>query len=194
MVKVLWADDEIDFLKAHIIFLGTRGYEVTPVLSGEEALARMERESFDIVLLDEMMEGMDGLTVLEKIKEMDVRTPIIMITKSEEERLMEDALGARIDDYLTKPVNPSQIVSAMKRILESRHIREKHIPERYAKQAAQNHAALQAGMNHDEWAHAYERLLLWDLEIDTYPDPGLRQVHADQKREFNIEFTKFIRT
>ena len=193
MIKVLWADDEIDLLRPHIIFLKKRGYQVVPVRSGEEALARMDNETFDIVLLDEMMEGMDGLAVVEKIKDFDMRTPIIMITKSEEENLMEDAIGARIDDYLTKPVNPSQIVSAIKRILESRKIREKRIPERFARLAAQNRAALQTGMNHEEWARAYERLIMWDIEINDYQNPGLKQLLSDQKREFNLEFGKYVR-
>ncbi|MCE2439556.1 MAG: response regulator [Candidatus Latescibacteria bacterium] len=110
--QVLWADDEIDLLRPHTMFLGSRGYKVTPVTNGDDAIAMVKQRGFDIVLLDEMMAGRGGLSTLAMIKEINPDIPVIMITKNEEERLMEEALGHRIDDYLTKPVNPSQILSA----------------------------------------------------------------------------------
>ncbi|HIC69709.1 MAG TPA: response regulator, partial [Candidatus Latescibacteria bacterium] len=105
--KILWADDEIGMLRSHQLYLNDRGYEVTPVSNGEDALALLQKESFDIVLLDEMMPGLDGLSTLEQLKQRDPNMPVIMITKSEEEQIMNEAIGKRIDDYLTKPVNPS---------------------------------------------------------------------------------------
>ena len=110
--KVLWADDEIDLLRSHDIFLNEKGFEVTPVSNGEDAIAMIQQQSFDIVLLDEMMPGIDGLSTLEQIKQLNANIPVIMITKNEEEHLMNEAIGRRIDDYLTKPVNPSQIFMA----------------------------------------------------------------------------------
>ena len=105
--KILWIDDEIDLLKAHIIFLEKKGYELTPITNGEDAIAIIKEKTFDAVLLDEMMPGKDGISVLMEIKDLDPGLPVIMITKSEEEQIMDDAIGARISDYLTKPVNPS---------------------------------------------------------------------------------------
>ena len=104
--KVLWADDEIDLLRSHHIFLNEKGFEVTPVSNGEDAIAMIQQQNFDIVLLDEMMPGIDGLSTLEQIKQLNANIPVIMITKNEEEHLMNEAIGRRIDDYLTKPVNP----------------------------------------------------------------------------------------
>ena len=118
MKRILWADDEIDMLQAHILFLKEKGYEVVSVTNGDDALYQVKNSTYDIVLLDEMMSGMDGLTTLNEIKDIFPHLPVIMITKSEEESLMEDALGKRIDDYLTKPVNPSQILMAVKKLLD----------------------------------------------------------------------------
>ena len=125
--KILWADDEIGMLRSHQLYLNDRGYEVTPVSNGEDALALLQKESFDIVLLDEMMPGLDGLSTLEQLKQRDPNIPVIMITKSEEEQIMNEAIGKRSDDYLTKPVNPSQIFMACKRILDSRQIRQSEV-------------------------------------------------------------------
>ena len=115
--KILWADDEIDLLKPHVIFLENKGYTMKTVSNGEDAVILSRMEKFDLVLLDEMMPGKDGLQTLSEIKEHNPALPVIMITKNEEETLMEDAIGGKIDDYLTKPVNPSQILLTIKRIL-----------------------------------------------------------------------------
>ena len=120
-VRVLWADDEIDLLKPHILFLQSKGYVVTAVPNGEDAVALVGQERFDVVLLDEMMPGLGGLGTLAAIKEIDPSLSVIMITKSEEERLMNEALGKRIADYLIKPVNPSQIWLALKRLTEGKN-------------------------------------------------------------------------
>ena len=110
--QILWADDEIDLLQPHILFLQSKGYDVDTVTNGDDALVKVAEKFYHIILLDEMMSGMDGLETLQKIKTSNPQTPVIMITKSEEESLMEDAIGQKIDDYLTKPVNPSQILMA----------------------------------------------------------------------------------
>jgi len=115
--QVLWVDDEIDMLSAHFIFLRERGYEVTGAHSGDDAIEIIQKQRFDLVLLDEQMPGMDGLTTLEEIKKHAPNLPVVMVTKSEEERIMDQAIGKKIDDYLTKPVNPSQILSVIKRLL-----------------------------------------------------------------------------
>ena len=130
--KVLWADDEIELLRPHHLFLNEKGFKVTPVSNGEDALALIEKEDFDIVLLDEMMPGLDGLSTLEQLKGLKPHVPVIMITKNEEERLMDEAIGKRIDDYLTKPVNPSQIFMACKKLLDSRQIRQSQAGQAYS--------------------------------------------------------------
>jgi CheY-like chemotaxis protein len=190
--KILWVDDEIELLKAHIIFLENKGYSLTPVTNGEDALAMIKKETFDAVLLDEMMPGMDGLTVLVEIKNIDPGLPVIMITKSEEEHIMDNAIGSRISDYLTKPVNPSQIFTTLKRLLDSSQLREERISREYARQTHSNRLALDMGLDYNAWAQMHASLAGWDIEINEFNDPGLKQIHADQKREFRREFSKYV--
>ena len=116
--KILWVDDEIELLKPHILFLEAKGYAVTPVNSGLEAVERSEEEHFDVIFLDENMPGISGLEALNRIKEKKNHVPVVMITKSEEEYIMEEAIGSKIADYLIKPVNPNQILLSLKKILD----------------------------------------------------------------------------
>lgn len=190
--KILWADDEIDLLKAHIIYLEKRGYDLTPVTNGQDAIALVKEQSFDAILLDEMMPGIDGLTALTEIKNLDPGLPIIMITKSEEEHIMDEALGSRINDYLIKPVNPSQIYTTLKRLLDVRQLRSERVSREYASQLNQRRQELAMGMDHERWIQMYANMSAWDIEIEAYNDPGLEQLHADQKKECNREFNKFI--
>jgi len=120
--QILWADDEIDQLKSHIIFLKNKGFEITPVTNGEDAVSMIQEKVFDLVFLDEQMPGMDGLATLEKIQNLQPSLPVVMITKSEEESIMEDAIGSKIADYLIKPVNPNQILLSIKRTLDKKRI------------------------------------------------------------------------
>ncbi|MEQ9307412.1 MAG: response regulator, partial [Marinoscillum sp.] len=124
--KILWADDEIDLLKPHILFLENKGFEVTPVPSGADALEEIENGLFDIVFLDENMPGMTGLETLTQVKSTHPNLPVVMITKSEEEQIMEDAIGAKIADYLIKPLNPNQILLSVKKILDNKRIVSEH--------------------------------------------------------------------
>ena len=128
-IKILWIDDEIEFLKSHVIFLETKGYSITTINSAIDALELLKNESFDIIFLDENMPGMSGLEMLDQLRIILNETPVIMITKSEEERLMENALGSNIKDYLIKPVNPNQILMAIKKIVEHKKlVSEKLLP------------------------------------------------------------------
>ena len=127
-IKILWADDEIDLLKPHIIFLEQKGYDVSTVKSGNEVLDELEKDTFDIIFLDENMPGMTGLETIKKIKQHFVSLPIVMITKSEEEHIMEDAIGSNIKDYLIKPVNPSNFTLLKKTYRkQTYYYRKKHI-------------------------------------------------------------------
>jgi hypothetical protein len=147
---------------------------------------------FDVVLLDEMMPGMGGLETLERIKVAQPSVPVIMITKSEEEELMDEAIGKRMDDYLTKPVNPSQIFMACKRLLETRRIQEERLIKDYVPDFNQIASLSAAGLDWEGWADAHSKLSEWDLRLDDVGDDGLKQSHMDQKKELNIEFCKFV--
>ncbi|RMH73334.1 MAG: response regulator [Gemmatimonadetes bacterium] len=190
--RIIWADDEIDQLKAHIHFLKAKGYDVTPVTNGDDAIALVEQNRYDLVLLDEMMPGKDGLTTLTEIKNYDPNIPIIMITKNEEEHLMDEAIGKRIDDYLTKPVNPSQILSACKRTLESRTIRENRLGQDYAREFAQWQARRMGPMTPEDWIALYHWLCEWDVELDHYKDSDLKTMHQSNLNESNHEFCRYI--
>ena len=190
--KILWADDEIDLLRPHHLFLDEHGYEVTPVNNGEDAIALIKQEGFDIVLLDEMMPGIDGLSTLEQIKEFNPNVPVIMITKNEEEHLMNEAIGHRIDDYLTKPVNPSQIFMACKKILDSRQIRQNQAGQAYVSRASQIRAWLSGEATWQTWIDIHRLLCEWDVEISGLGDKGLYQMIEDQKKECNHEFGRFV--
>jgi DNA-binding response OmpR family regulator len=190
--KILWADDEIDHLKSHILFLEERGYAVTPVLNGEDAISIVKQEHFDLILLDEMMTGLDGLQTLSRLKEIDPSLPVIMITKSEEENLMEEAIGGRIVDYLTKPVNPSQILSSCKRILEKERIDEERLTRDYTMEFGEISSALTGPIEPDNWMEIHQKLSERELDLDRHHDLGLRQTLQDQRRECNQGFGRFI--
>jgi len=190
--RILWADDEIEFLKPHIMFLESRGYEVTPVTNGSDAVAMVGKRRFDVVLLDEMMPGKGGLETLVELKRMDPAVPVILITKSEEEELMNDAIGRRIDDYLIKPVNPSQIFMACKRALEARQIREGHLTRQYVEEFNELQQMDSAELDWRGWAELHLRLSQWDVEFDRMNVGGLFQAHQDERRRLNIEFAHFI--
>lgn len=190
--KILWADDEIDLLRSHLLYLNERGYEVTPVSNGEDALALLQQEHFDIVLLDEMMPGLDGLSTLEQLKERDPNVPVIMITKSEEEHLMDDAIGRRIDDYLTKPVNPSQILMACKKILDAKRIRQSQAGPAFVTKSNQIREWLAGDMTWRTWIDVHRLLSEWDIEISHIGDSALAQMIEDQRKECNHEFGRFV--
>jgi len=190
--KILWADDEIDLLRSHHMYLNERGYDVTPVSNGEDALALLQQEHFDIVLLDEMMPGLDGLSTLEQLKERDPNVPVIMITKNEEEHLMNEAIGRRIDDYLTKPVNPSQIFMACKKILDARQIRQSQAGQAYVSKSNQIRAWLAGDMTWRTWIDVHRLLSEWDIEISRIGDRALQQMIEDQRKECNHEFGRFV--
>jgi CheY-like chemotaxis protein len=190
--KIIWADDEIELLKPHMLFLQQRGYDVTPVTNGEDAVRQIEHGKFDLVLLDEMMAGKDGLTTLEEIKDMHPTLPVIMITKSEEEKLMDDAIGRKIDQYLTKPVNPSQILLACKQIFDTRKITGQKMSRDYIQEFNKISQQLMLELSFRDWYEINLSLSQWDREMDEYSDLGLRQTLNDQKQACNAEFGKFI--
>jgi len=190
--KVLWADDEIEQLRPHILFLQDKGYEVTAVKSGEEAITQIRRGAFDVVLLDEHMSGKDGIETFAEIKTLNPGVATAMITKSEEEGLMELAIGRQIDDFLIKPVNPSQVLLVLKKLTESTQINRDRISKEYLAQFNQISAQVAMGANWEDWIDTHVKLSGWDIEMERYPDLGLDEVFQDQKSQLNLEFGRYI--
>jgi DNA-binding response OmpR family regulator len=190
--RILWVDDEIDSLKSHIVFLENKGFEVVPAMSGDDAVIITSQQNFDLVLLDEMMPGKDGLTTLEEIKEIKPHLPVVMVTKSEEESLMDDAIGQKIDDYLVKPVNPSQILLVIKRLLDSKKIVSSSSMRRYITEINRFNQKLYGAMSPEDWHEAARIIAWWSLELDEHTDVGLEQTLEGTRKEWNVEFTKYI--
>jgi len=190
--NILWVDDEIDLLKPHIMLLEQRGYVVRTAMSGEDALAISAEQAIDLVFLDENMPGMGGLQTLEALKAERPQTPVVMVTKSEEEDLMEQAIGKKISDYLTKPVNPTQVLLAVKKFLEGKQIVGEAVSRDYTEQFARMSRDLMNASNASDWMELYNRLVTWEMELDEHGGLGLKQTLLDQKREMNAEFSKFV--
>ena len=190
--RILWVDDEIELLRPHIRLLVDKGYSVETATNGEDAVALVKSTAFDLVFLDEMMAGMGGLRTLAEIKDLHPSLPVVMITKNEEESLMEEAIGSKINDYLTKPVNPSQVLMACKKFLEGKKIAGAAVSRDYIQGFNQLSAALMTGPDYNEWISIYSRLSDWAMELDTHTELGLKQTLTDQLRECNLAFGKYV--
>ncbi len=189
---ILWVDDEVEMLRPHIIYLSERNFDVDTVTNGEDAVVRVTQTPYDLVLLDESMPGMGGLETLARIKQIRPALPVVMVTKNEEEELMEEAIGRQISDYLTKPVNPAQILSVLKKHLEGRKIVGQRVSQDYIREFQQISMSLQGSLDLNEWIDLYRRLTEWEIELDEHPELGLKQTMADQIRESNKEYSKFF--
>lgn len=190
--NILWADDEIDLLKPHILFLENKGYDITAVNSGSDAVENCEHSHYDVVFLDENMPGMSGLEALSHIKSMKPNLPVVMITKNEEEAIMEDAIGAKIADYLIKPLNPSQILLSVKKILDNKRLITEKTNMSYQQEFRNISMSFGDDLNHEEWAEVYKKLIYWELEIDSTENKSMYEVLNMQKEEANNRFTKFV--
>jgi DNA-binding response OmpR family regulator len=191
-IKVLWVDDEIELLKPHIIFLEKRNYSVTKALSGMEALEEIKKQNFDIVFLDENMPGLTGIETLAEIKEHQANLPVVMITKSEEEYIMEEAIGSKIADYLIKPVNPNQILLSLKKNLDHSRLVSKKTTSSYQQEFRKIAMDLSMINSYEEWMEMYKKLVYWELELENIDDSGMFEILESQKNEANIQFCKFI--
>ena len=189
---LLWIDDEIDLLKAHILFLEKKGYVVETASNGYDALEICQQRNFDLILLDENMPGLSGLETLSRIKELRPTLPVVMVTKSEEENIMNQAIGAKIADYLIKPVNPTQILLSLKKNIHSREI----VNEATQTACQQNFSRLSMRINDSltiqDWMEVYRTLVRWEMELQDSSDE-MKEMLAMQKREANNEFCKFVR-
>lgn len=188
----MWVDDEIDLLKPHILFLEKKNYQIKTANNGQDALDMFDDENFDIVFLDENMPGISGLETLSEMKEKKSTVPIIMITKSEEELIMEEAIGSKIADYLIKPVNPNQILLSLKKNLDhSRLVSEKTSLD-YQKEFRKIAMDMMQCNSHEEWTELYKRLIFWEMELELIDDQNLVEILESQKQEANIQFGKFV--
>lgn len=189
---LLWVDDEIELLRAHIIFLEKKGYEVVTVTNGTDAIDQCRQKTFDLILLDEMMPGLSGLETLQSIKEISPATPVVMVTKSEEENIMDQAIGSKIADYLIKPVNPSQILLTLKKNIHRKEIVTEITQSGY--QQSFQDIALQISdcKTYNDWMNVYKRLVHWELELSS-TDSSMTEMLNMQKEEANNGFAKYIK-
>jgi CheY-like chemotaxis protein len=190
--KILWIDDEIELLKPHIMLLEQRGYMVDKASNGEDAIELVRRTHYDLIFLDETMIGMTGLEALPYIKEIDPASPVVMVTKNEAESIMEEAIGKKINDYLTKPVNPAQIIAACKKHLDTKRIEQEKLTQDYLSGFNEITRKLYDRLEWSDWKDIYIKLVNWSMEIDRYPQLGFNQTLQDQWRECNAAFSKFV--
>lgn len=192
MSRILWADDEIDLLKAHVLFLEKKGYEVVCVSNGYDAVETCSKEHFDIIFLDENMPGMNGLEALSKIKEIDNTVPVVMITKSEEENIMNQAIGNKIADYLIKPVNPNQILLSLKKNINKEEIVSATATDSYRSEFGRIGMQINDSLTFQDWMDVYRKLVYWELELENAGNQ-MDEVLRMQKDEANSTFVKFIK-
>jgi DNA-binding response OmpR family regulator len=189
---LLWADDEMELLKAHLLFLEKKGYEVVTVTNGTDAIEECKQRTFDLVLLDEMMPGLSGLETLQRIKELSPQTPVVMVTKSEEEDIMNQAIGQQIADYLIKPVNPNQILLTLKKNIHRREIVTETVQTNYQQQFQQLSMQIMDCSSWQDWVDIYRKLVRWELEL-SQTDSQMTEMLEMQKQEANHGFAKYIK-
>lgn len=190
--KILWADDEIELLKPQILFLEKKGYKISAVSNGYDAIDKCNEEDFDLVFLDENMPGISGLETLSKIKTTHNDLPIVMITKSEEENIMDEAIGSQIADYLIKPVHPNQVLMSIKKIVDNKRLVSEKTSVNYRQQFQQIMMELNNNLDFEAWTDLYRKLIYWDIELDKSSNPEMREIFEMQRAEANKEFYKFI--
>jgi CheY-like chemotaxis protein len=190
--KILWADDEINLLKPHILLLNEKGYQVATYTNGNDALEAFGKEHFDLVFLDENMPGLSGLETLQAIKNIRSDVPVVLITKSEEENLMEDAIGSKIDDYLIKPVNPKQVLLTIKKIIDNKRLVSERTSTAYQQDFRRLGMSLNDKLSYEEWVEVYKKLVFWELELEKLDDSQMHEILTMQKSEANAQYSKFI--
>lgn len=192
IADILWVDDEVEFLKPHIIFLDDKGYNVETCNNGRDALDMIEENKYDLLFLDENMPGLSGLEVLSTIKEKNPELPVIMITKNEEEHIMEEAIGAQISDYLIKPVKPNQILLSIKKHLDNKRLVSEKTMQGYMKEFSQIGMMISDKLSFEEWADVYKKLIYWELQLSGTEDSGMKEILDNQKEEANRSFAKYV--
>ncbi len=192
LVKILWVDDEMESLQSQILFLQNKGYDVTALNNGYDAIEYIRQQPVDVVLLDETMPGITGLETLSQIKSVNVSIPVIMITKNETENLMDEAIGSQITDYLIKPVNPNQVLLSLKKIIDNRRLVAEKTTTAYQQDFRHLFMALNDNPDYNDWIDIYKKLVYWELEMEKADSPEMMEVVQTQKNEANTEFFKYI--
>ncbi|MFW6310273.1 MAG: PglZ domain-containing protein [Prolixibacteraceae bacterium] len=191
--RILWIDDEIDLLRAHIIFLQEKGYEVETANNGLDAVEKVKNDFYDIIFLDENMPGMSGLETLNEMKSVSPNVPVVMITKSEEENIMDEAIGSKIADYLIKPVNPKQILLTLKKNIDQKRLVTQQTTSAYQTQFSQIGMQINDRLTFEEWKKVYKKLVHWEIELSESEDSAMDQVLSMQKDDANNAFFRFIK-
>lgn len=189
---ILWADDEIEYLKPHILFLEEKNYRVKTVNNGQDAVEAFKSEPFDLVFLDENMPGLTGLETLAILKSINASIPTVLVTKNEEEHLMEDAIGSKIDDYLIKPVNPKQILLTIKKLTENKRLVSEKTSMAYQQDFLKLGMSLNENLTYEEWVETYKKIIYWELALQKLEDESMHEVLTSQKSDANAAFSKFI--
>ncbi len=193
-VKILWTDDEIDVLRSHILFLEEKGFIIETATNGDAAIEWVKQSDFDLIFLDEHMPGMSGLETLKIIKSIAPDIPVVMITKSEEENIMEEAIGSNIDDYLIKPVNPNQILHSIKKNIDQKRLVTEKTTSDYREEFGKISGKINVAVDFSDWENIYKELVFWHLELDKSRETGMADVLAMQEIEANHAFGKFIKS
>ena len=191
-IQILWVDDEVDLLKPHFIFLEAKGYQAHACTNGQEAIELVNSQQFDVVLLDENMPGLNGLETLAILKTQHPSIPVVMVTKNEEEHIMEDAIGSKISDYLIKPVKPSQVLLSLKKILDHKSLISEKTTHNYQKEFQKISLELMDINTHEGWVAFYKKLIFWELELQELDDSYMMEIFENQLKEANALFGKFI--
>jgi len=192
-ISILWADDEIELLKPHLLYLQEKGYDVKAVTNGGDAVEEFGKNNFDIVFLDENMPGISGIETLGKIKNINQQVPVVMITKSEEEAIMDDAIGSKISDYLIKPVNPGQILLSIKKNIDKNRLISEKTTSNYQQEFRNIGMMLGDNMDYKGWSELYKKLVYWELELEkSGGDASMKEIYHMQKTEANTLFAKFV--
>lgn len=192
--RVLWTDDEIDLLRPYILFLESKGYSVDTANNGHDAINSVKMNNYDLILLDENMPGLSGIQVLDMIKKINNNIPVIMVTKSEEERIMDQAIGSKIADYLIKPVNPNQILLAIKKVTDNKRLISEKTTHSYQSEFNKLSFDIQNANTSEQWKQVYKTMVYWEFELINNSDRTIDEVLRLQKNEANIAFSKFIKS
>ncbi len=192
IAKIIWVDDEIESLQSQKLFLESKGYDVITFNNGFDAIEFVKNNFADVILMDESMPGISGLETLAKIKEIKQHIPVVLITKNETERLMDEAIGSQISDYLLKPVNPNQVLLSLKKIIDNKRLVAEKTTSSYQQQFRELFTALNDNPDFNQWMEIYKKLVYWELEMEKSDSPEMREIFASQKEEANAEFFKFI--
>ena len=191
-IKILWTDDEVEALKSHILFLEEKGYEIDTCSNGNDSIDLVRQNRYDLIFLDENMPGLSGIETLKLIKEVRSDIPVVMITKSDEEDLMETAIGSEIADYLIKPVKPKQVLLAIKKILDQRRLVTEKTTTDYRQEFSRISAMISSASTFTDWTELYKKIVFWESELEKSTDPGMTDILKLQQNEANNSFSRFI--